>query len=209
MKTTFKKIKKANPCQDGWEKLICYYKPESYTEEVSIAEIVKSNGIKDAVWALRCINNNDEIKKIYLFCADIAESVLIVFEKKHPQDVRPRKAIEAIRSFVDDKISRYELNAAANAADAAGDAAYADDDATNAAYAAAADAAANAAYAAGDAAHADDDATNAAYAAAAAAAAYAAYAAANAADDAAANFACDASKAKWQEIKELLLKYLQ
>jgi hypothetical protein len=123
-----------------------------------------------------------------------AELVIDIFEKKHPDDKRPREAIEAAIKWLQNPTekNRKAARAAADAAyaaraaaRAAADAAYAADaaaDAADAAYAAdAADAAADAAYAA-DAADAAADAADAADAAYAAdAAADAARAAADAA----------------------------
>ena len=114
-------------------------------------------------------------KKVVLLAADIAESVLPIFEKEYPKDGRPRNAIEAARGWADGKVALKDVRAAAAYAAAAAADAYA------AAYAAAAAAAAAAAYAAADA---DAD----------AAAAAAAYAAADAdADAAAADAAADAA----------------
>ena len=86
-----------------------------------------------------------------------AETVLPIFEKKYPDDKRPRKAIETARLSAEGKASIKDVRTAAYAAYAADDAATA-----NAAYAAA--------YAASSAAAASSSA-----AAAYAAAAYAAY----------------------------------
>ena len=88
-----------------------------------------------------------------------AESVLKVFERKHPDDKRPQQAIEAAKAWLDGKGT---ARAAYAAADAAADSAYAAYAAARAAYAAA--------YAAADSAYA-------AYASRAAARAAAAYAA--------------------------------
>ncbi|MCP4255052.1 MAG: hypothetical protein GY775_16920 [Candidatus Scalindua sp.] len=155
MKTTFEKIKEFNPCPDGWRKLIECHSPSCLSEEISVKEILESNGIKDAVWSLRCVDDQDSV---LLFCADVAGSVLPIFEAKHEEDKRPRLAIEAIRKYVRKEINKDEL---INATDAAYTAAYttadaaanaAADAAANAADAAAnavADAAANAAYIAG------------------------------------------------------------
>ncbi|MDC7243953.1 MAG: hypothetical protein PQJ44_08625 [Sphaerochaetaceae bacterium] len=174
MKTTFQRIKYYGPCENGWKTLIGYYKPKSLKKEITIEEIVKSNGIKDAVWALRAVENK---KTTILFCADIAESVLPIFENKYPNDDRIRKCIEGIRLFANNEISKDKLRKlqkaaytaaaytdAADAANAAADAANAAADAVVAVVANAADAA-DAAYAAADAA-ADAVVANAAYAAA-------------------------------------------
>ena len=81
-------------------------------------------------------------KVLRLYAADCAEHVLPLFEKRYPNDARPREAIAAARAFARGEISREEMQVAAfaaSAASAAADAAYA---------AAAASAAAAAAYAA-------------------------------------------------------------
>ena len=62
-----------------------------------------------------------------LFAADCAERVLPIFEKEHPSDDRPRKAIEAARAYARGEIddaARAAARAAAGAAarDAAWDA---------------------------------------------------------------------------------------
>ena len=44
-----------------------------------------------------------------LFAADCAERVLPIWEKKYPDDLRPRKAIEAARLFADGKITKEKL----------------------------------------------------------------------------------------------------
>ena len=87
-----------------------------------------------------------EKKQIVLCAADIAESVLPIFEEKYPNDSRPREAIEAARAWSNGK----GTNAAADAASYAADAAYAAaaDDAYAAAAAASYAAAAASSYAA-------------------------------------------------------------
>ena len=109
-----------------------------------------------------------------------AELVIGEYEKRYPDDKRPRRAIEAAKAWLENPTE--ENRAAANAASAAY-AAYAANAAKAAAYAAyaAANAAYAAAYAANAAAYAADAANAAANAAYAAYAAYAADAAASAA----------------------------
>ena len=59
-----------------------------------------------------------------LFAADCAEHVLSLFEKKRPNDARPRRAIEVARLYARGKATGSELAAAWDAAwDTAGDAA--------------------------------------------------------------------------------------
>jgi hypothetical protein len=181
MTTTLNKIEAHSPCSDGWNKLLNHLgKTQADDEPLSIATIIQSNGIRDAVWALRAVEGKD--KEIRLFAADCAESVLHIYEKQYPNDDRPRKAIQAARDYANGVIGKDELDAARAAAwDAA--------EAARAAWAAAGDARA---------------------ALAAVCAAEAARAAWAAAGDARAAWAavCAAGDEKWQEIELLLTKYL-
>ena len=175
METTLKKINKYCPCTSGWTTLLENLgKSKADDEPLELMTILKSNGIKDAVWALRCFDYLDYC----LFLADVAESVLPIFEAKYTNDLRPRLAIQAVRDYKSGLISIDDLKD--YAADA--HAAYTD---------AAADAAAYAAYAAAAA-----DAYS-AYAVAAADAAYAAYTAA----------AAYTHAKKWQELEKLFIKH--
>jgi hypothetical protein len=145
MTTTLNKIKAHSPCKDGWNKLLNYLgKTQADNEPLSIATIIQSNGIKDAVWALRAVEGKD--KEIRLFAADCAELVLHIFENRYPNDDRPRKAIQAARDYANGVIGKDELAAARAAAwDAARAAAW--DAAGEAARATAWDAAGDAAWA--------------------------------------------------------------
>ena len=121
MTTTLNKIKAHSPCEDGWNKLLNRLgKTQGDDEPLSIATIIQSNGIKDAVWALRAVEGKD--KEIRLFAADCAESVLHIYEKQYPNDDRPRKAIQAARDYVNGVIGKDELAAAWDAARDAGSA---------------------------------------------------------------------------------------
>lgn len=74
-----------------------------------------------------------------LFACDCAEHVLHLFEQEHPDDTRPRRAIEVARLYADGGATNEELAAAADTAKAAARAAA--DAARHAAWAAARDAA--------------------------------------------------------------------
>jgi hypothetical protein len=122
-------------------------------------------------WLIVRLMNKKQKVQYAIFAA---EQVINIFEKKYPDDDRPRKAIEVAKNYLNNpnkktKAAAYAAAYAAYAAYAAADAAYADDDA----YAAYAAADAAAAAAADEGSYADD-------ADAYAAAAYAAYAAADA-----------------------------
>ena len=157
-------------------------------------KLLKSNGLSgldylkthaedanvwEAYFSLSDLDHNDLLREtlgvlpkpaIVDISVRFAESVLPVFESKHPNDDRPRKAIDAAKAYIANPCDKTAA-AAADAADAAtANAAYAAANAANAAYAAyAAYYAADAAYYAADAAYyAAANAANAAHAAAAA-----------------------------------------
>ena len=146
MQTTLNKIKQHNPCTEGWAKLLSYLnKTEADDEPLELTTILESNGIEDALWALRAVDGKD--REIRLMACDFAESVVHL-----ANDERCNKAIEVIRRYANgEEATKEELAAARDAAWAAArDAASA---ASAAAWAAARDAAwAAARYAAMDAA---------------------------------------------------------
>ncbi len=222
METTLRKIGSYNPCGEGIKKLMIglgydceeyecsdVYKKLSNDEKdkpIDFKFILENNGIKDTFWALR---TQDE-KTVMRIGAYVAESVLHIFEKNRPGDLRPRVCIKGIRDFCDGKISINELRKLRSAAYAAADATAATYAAAYATYAdatAATYAAAYATYAA---------ATAATYAAAYAADAADAYAATYAAAAAAAADATAADadataaarKKQWQVNEEILRKYI-
>ena len=57
-----------------------------------------------------------------------AEQVIDIYEKKYPDDLRPRKAIEAAKSYLDNPCKKTKAYAAAYVDDAAAAAAAAADD---------------------------------------------------------------------------------
>ncbi len=155
-----------NACEAG----ITWFDTQKNHEIVAILQqLLLEDKFDWANWLISKTMNKNECVKYAIYAASL---VLDIFEKKYPNDNRPRKAIEAANQFLTTKSTADAAAAQAAAYDAAQAAAAAD------AYAAQA-AAYDAAYDAADAARAADaDAAQAAYAAAAyAAAAYAAAAA--------------------------------
>lgn len=118
---------------------------------IPLTEIADFLGLKDALWCLSLTQAPEETQKLArLLAADFAEHVLPLFEKEHPNDNRPRIAIETARAFAEGKISAAARSAAKSAAwIAAGAAAWtaAGAAARAAAWAAASDAAWTAAWA--------------------------------------------------------------
>ena len=83
--------------------------------EINILTILESNGLEDALWCLRVTIQDCEREKRLIAC-EFAKSVLHIFETKHPNDDRPRKAIEAAKKFANNEISKKEMRSAAYAA---------------------------------------------------------------------------------------------
>ena len=171
-------LKSLRPCEDRYEHYLTHYKDwsGSLEEFLDLTELTYN----DKKWVFFRSIPKDNLR---LIAADFAERVLHIYESKHPNDDRPRKAIEAARSAN----NAYAAFVAAYAARAAS------------ADAASASAAARAAYAAAYAADAYDAAR------AAADAAYAAYAAARAARAA---YAADAARVDEEKAQlEIMKRY--
>jgi len=146
MNTTLNKIYAHNPCADGWKKLLSSLgKTTADDEPVSIEYIIDSNGLSDALWALRAVDGIERESR--LLACDYAERVLPIWYDKYPADHRPAEAIRVARLYANNNATEDDLLAAQVAAGAAVGAA-AQDAARAAAWAAAQDAARAAAWAA-------------------------------------------------------------
>jgi len=104
-------ILKLKPCQDRYDNYVTKYKDKSFTKSQFMG--LKSITHFDKLWvAFRLMTKSQVIAA----AADIAESVLHIFESEHPNDKRPRLAIEAIRSGKGLAEAHTTAIAAANAA---------------------------------------------------------------------------------------------
>ena len=149
-------LKERRACSEG----VDWFLKQKESDAVLVLEsLIKGDKLDWANWTIVRVMERKQYMAYAIFSA---EQVINIYEKKYPDNDKPRKAINAAKVCMknDTEENRSVANAAANVAN----------DAANAA-----DAAANAAYVATDAAYVAADA---AYVAAAAAA-YAAYAAAN------------------------------
>ena len=118
--TTLTEIREHSPCTSGWSKLLkSLGKTHADDEPLALEHILDSNGLDDALWALRAVKGHD--KDLRLFACQCARLVLPIYEEKYPEDNRPRKAIEAAEKFALGRIDEAELEKAARAA---ADAAY-------------------------------------------------------------------------------------
>jgi len=117
MKTTLNKIKSNRPCSEGWENLLTFLnKIKADDEELDLLTILESNGLIDALWALKCVEGFD--REIRLMACDFAESVIHL-----ANDERCVNAIKISRDYTNGLATQEELNVANDAAWAARDAA--------------------------------------------------------------------------------------
>jgi hypothetical protein len=122
--TTLAKILKNNPCGRerktrvelyGWLKLLNYLGKSAVDDEpLSIQTILESNGLDNALWALRCVDGHERAELRLLAC-DYAEHVLPLYESAHPGDKSLRECIQAARRYAMDQATLSELYAARSA----------------------------------------------------------------------------------------------
>lgn len=66
MYTTLNKIREHGPCSFGWLKLLRYLgKAKPDDEPLSLATILKSNGLGDAIWCLRAVDGHDREMRLF------------------------------------------------------------------------------------------------------------------------------------------------
>jgi hypothetical protein len=123
MKTTLNQLREHSPCPSGWTKLLKHLgKTEADDEPLSIATIIKSNGIDDALWCLRAVSGHDKELRLYaVWCVRQVQHLLT--------DPRSLHALDVVERYAHGQATRDELIAAGAAAqnaarDAARDAAH-------------------------------------------------------------------------------------
>ena len=93
--TTLSAINAQRPCEAGWRKLITAIGPDyGDTTPFPLAAIAETNGIDDALWALRCVPPEIARRIAIRFACDCIEHVLPIWEGHYPQDQRPRDALK-------------------------------------------------------------------------------------------------------------------
>jgi|GEM_PF-3115176 len=120
MYTTLNQILDHNPCgqeldedgnRTGWLKLLAYLgKDKPDDEPLSIETILESNGLNDALWALRAVDGYNREKR--LLACDFAQHVAHLYRKKYPDDTRVDDCIEMARRYANDEANDKELTIA-------------------------------------------------------------------------------------------------
>ena len=106
MNTTLNKIMEFSLSEPSWEKLLeSLNKTKADDEPLSFKYILDVLGIRDALWCLCKLDYREQC----LFLADVAESVLHIFEDKYPDDMRVRNCIDGIRKFHAGEIDYEDL----------------------------------------------------------------------------------------------------
>lgn len=118
--TTLILLRKHHACARGYKMLEASL-PEYHAADVPItlAHILKSNGIEDTLWALRATIEPTGRNVLQEIAVRAAERALPIFEKRRPDDNRVRECIAATRAFLRGEISHDNLITKRNAADAA------------------------------------------------------------------------------------------
>ena len=116
MKTTLNKIRDKRPCVSGWTKLMRELnKTQADDEELTIVQILDSNGFIDALWCLRAVERRDrEIRHYAVWCARQVQHLM--------PDTRSIAALDVSERFANGLATKEELGAARNACYAACDA---------------------------------------------------------------------------------------
>jgi hypothetical protein len=130
---TLSQIREHGPCEEGWRNLLKHLgKTKADNEVFPFRTIVESNGLDDAIWALRCLDDQTPAR---LFAVACAQEVLHLMEDQRSIDAVKMAHLRAYGE-VDDAARAAAWAAARDAAWAAARAA-----ARAAAWAAARDAA--------------------------------------------------------------------
>ena len=86
-------------------------KMEADDEPLDLMHVLETVGVKCSIWCLASFSYKDYC----LFLADVAESVLHIFEAVYSDNKAPREAIQAIRDYHSGAITQEQLYNYANA----------------------------------------------------------------------------------------------
>ena len=114
--TTLNKIRSKSPCCKGWEALLKHLgKKKADDEPVSLKTILESNGIDDALWCLRAVDDIDKDARLYaVWCARQVQHLM--------KDQRSITTIDVAAKFANGEATQDQLDAAFATGDATGDA---------------------------------------------------------------------------------------
>lgn len=109
--TTLNKIREHSPCCEGWRRLLTYLgKTKADDEPLSFKSILDSNGLDDAIWALRSIDA-PEVRLFAVRCVRQIQHLI--------SDERSLNALDVSEMYAVGNATSEELSAAWDAAWAA------------------------------------------------------------------------------------------
>ncbi len=112
-KLTLNKIRAAEPCKDGWEKLLLHLgKTKADDDPLSLKIVLESNGLNDTIWVMGSVCSMDkELRLFAVWCARQVQHLMT--------DPRSVKALDVAESFALGKATADELREAREVAWAA------------------------------------------------------------------------------------------
>lgn len=106
--TTLNKIREHSPCCEGWRRLLTYLgKTNADDEPLSFKSILDSNGLDDAIWALRSIDA-PEVRLFAVRCVRQIQHLI--------SDERSLNALDVSEAYAVGEATKDELSAARDAA---------------------------------------------------------------------------------------------
>lgn len=106
--TTLNKIREHSPCREGWEKLLTSLgKTKADDEPLSFKTILESNGLEDAIWALRSIDT-PEVRIFAVRCVRQIQHLI--------SDERSLNALDVSEMYAVGTATSEEISAARDAA---------------------------------------------------------------------------------------------
>ena len=106
--TTLNKIREHSPCCEGWRRLLTYLgKTNADDEPLSFKSILDSNGLDDAIWALRSIDA-PEVRLFAVRCVRQIQHLI--------SDERSLNALDVSEAYAVGEATKDELSAARYAA---------------------------------------------------------------------------------------------
>ena len=98
MKITEQWFAEHNACKEGMEWVNKYYENRKEIEAAEIVTALRDFNTSWANWVITKVFDKTQCVKYAIFAA---EQVLHIFEDKYPEDLRPRKAIEAAKAYLE------------------------------------------------------------------------------------------------------------
>ena len=113
--TTLKSIKVHRPCEKGWKKLLWHlHKTRADDKPLSLLDILESNGIQDAIWALRAVDDPACERDARIFAVRCVRQLQHLLSNE-----QSLKALDVAEKYACGEASNEELAAAQDAAWAA------------------------------------------------------------------------------------------